>query len=166
LPPQPETPASADAAVKTHDVPVAAAPSEPVSATAGPLPETSAQKVEEVQAQAAQAAAETGVESQGASTQAAAPPPPSVPVEPPAVVVESKENPAAVVEHLLAGSVTPELASELVAAAQSTVSQATEAGASAQASGDAITSLVDKVLAELKPKLIEEIAKKMKKDSQ
>ena len=156
---------SSDDTVKTEDAPVAASPAEPVGGTAATLPEASDQQAKEVQAPAAQASDGAGAESQGASNQAAAPPLPTVPAEPPAGVVESKQSAVAAVEHLLAGSVTPELASELVAAAQSTVSQATQPGASAEGSGDAITSIVDKVLAELKPKLIEEIAKKMKKDN-
>ena len=161
----PEKPASSDDTVQTQDTPVAASPAEPVGETAVPLAEASDQKAKEVPAPVAQASDGTGAESQAASNQAAAPSQPTVPAEPPAVVVESKDSSAAAVEHLLAGSVTPELASELIAAAQSSVSQATPAGASAEGSGDAITSIVDKVLAELKPKLIEEITKKMKKDN-
>jgi CheY-like chemotaxis protein len=162
LPPQPEKPAPADDTVKAQEAPVAASSSEPVGETAAPQPEASDQNAKEVQAYAAHASAGVGAESQGASNQAAPPSQPSVTAKPPAIIVESKESPAAAVEHLLAGSVTPELTSELVVAAQSTVSQATEAGTS----DDAITSIVDKVLAELKPKLIEEIAKKIKKDNQ
>jgi len=165
LPAPPEKPASSEDTVKAEEPPVAASPAEPVVGTAAPLPEASDQKAQEVPALAAQASDGAGAESPGANNQAAVPSQP-VPAEPLAVVVESKESSAAAVEHLLAGTVTPELASELVAAAQITGSQSTQPGASAEGSGDAITSLVDKVLAELKPKLIEEIAKKMKKDNQ
>jgi len=162
----PEKPAASDDTVKSQEAPIAASPAEPMGGgTAATLPEASDQKAKEAPAPAAPASPGSAAESQEASNQAAAPSQPTVPAEPPAAVVESKESSAAAVEHLLAGSLTPELASELVAAAQSTVSQATQPGASPEGSGDAITSIVDKVLAELKPKLIEEIAKKMKKDN-
>ena len=166
LPELPEKPASSEDTVKAQDAPLAASPAEPVVGPAAPLPEASDSKAKEVPAPAAQASDGAAAESQAASNQAAVPSQPTVPAEPPALVAESKDSSAAAVEHLLAGSVTPELASELVAAVQSTVSQATQPGAGPEGSGDAITSIVDKVLAELKPKLIEEIAKKMKKDNQ
>jgi CheY-like chemotaxis protein len=173
LPPQPEKPESSPDPNKTQEgAPIAVSSSEPAGVAAAPSTETSALEAKEVQAYAAQASAGAAPESQGASTQAPAPSQPSPAADSPAAVVETKEDAAAAVEHLLAGSVTPELTSELIAAAQSASKEsdtqpATEAGAKPEdgGGGEALSHLVDKVLAELKPKLIEEIAKKMKKDN-
>ena len=173
LPPQAEKPESSAGPIKTQEgAPIAACSSEPAGVAAAPSTETSAPEVKEAEAYAAQASAEAAPESHAASIQAPAPSQPSPAGDSPAPLVESKEDAAAAVEHLLAGSVTPELTSELVAAAQSASKEsatqsASEAGAKSEdgGGGEALSHLVDKVLAELKPKLIEEIAKKMKKDN-
>ena len=59
----------------------------------------------------------------------------------------------------------PSTKPEAMAAAASAGSAASTGSASSLSEGDAIANIVDSVLAELKPKLMEEIAKKMKKDS-
>jgi len=174
-PAPPEKPASSGDTIQAQDsATVVAAPSEPAAVPAAPQPESAAAPAKEMQAYAAQASAGAAPESQGAA-EAAAATQPSLTPNPPAAVVESNEVSAAAVQHLLRGSVTPpELTAEIVAAAQSSASNASaaeggspaasEAGAAAPESGEAIARVVDKLLAELKPKLIEEIAKKMKKD--
>ena len=59
----------------------------------------------------------------------------------------------------------PSTKPEAMAAAASAGSAASTGSASSLSEGDAIANIVDSVLAELKPKLMEEIAKKMKKGS-
>jgi CheY-like chemotaxis protein len=174
-PAPPEQPVSAGDTIQAQEsAPIAAASSEPAGVAAAPQPESAAVPAKEVQAYAAQASAGAVPDSQGA-TEAAASSQASLATNSPAAVVESSEISAAAVQHFLAGSVPPpELTAEMVAAAQSSVSNAShgeggspsapEVGAAAQESGEAIARVVDKLLAELKPKLIEEIAKKMKKD--
>jgi CheY-like chemotaxis protein len=170
----PEQPVSAPEAIKSQEpAPVAAASVEPAGVTAVSQAQSSDVPAKEVQAYAAQASAGAVPESHVA-TEAAASSQASLTTSPPAAAVESSEVAAVAAQHLLQGSVTPpELTAEMVASAQSSVSQATPAeGGSVAASeagdgdnGEAIARAVDKLLAELKPKLIEELAKKMKKDN-
>ncbi|HXY06805.1 MAG TPA: response regulator [Terriglobales bacterium] len=170
-PPEPPVP-SPDTIKPQEGRAVAAASAEAAGATAAPQPQSSEVLAKEVQAYAAQASAGAAPETQGV-TEAAASSQASLTTDPRAAVVESSEVSAAAVEHLLAGSVTsPELTAEMAATAQSSVpSAAPGEGSSAAATeagtgdgGEAIARAVDKLLAELKPKLIEELAKKMKKD--
>jgi CheY-like chemotaxis protein len=176
-PSAPEQPVSSSDTIQAQEsTAVAAASPEQAGVSAAPQPESAALAAKEVEAHAAQASAGAVPESQGAA-EAATSSQPALMTDPPAALVESSEvsAAAAAVEHLLAGSVTPpELTAEIVAAAQSSVSDASareggspsapEAAAAAQESGEAIAQVVDRLLAELKPKLIEEIAKKMKKN--
>ncbi|HXW91993.1 MAG TPA: response regulator [Terriglobales bacterium] len=160
----PEKPASPDTK-ETRDEAAVSAFSSPVGEKAASLPESSDPLGKQLQAYAAQASAGEVATSQ-----------PSPTTDPPAVVAPSKEDLAvAAVERLLAESVAPPaLTAKIVEVAQSSLSKlsqepgtqsAAEAGAGASAdSADAIARIVDGVLSELKPKLIEEIVKKMKKD--
>ena len=172
-PAEPPVPAP-DATKPQEAAPVAAASVEPaaVTAEAQPQPQSMDAPAKEVQAFAAQASAGGAPESQGV-TEAVASSQASPTANPLPAVVEASEASAVAAQHLLAGSVTPsELTAEMAATAQSSVPQATpaEAGSAAVSeagagdSGEAIARAVDKLLAELKPKLIEELAKKMKKD--
>jgi CheY-like chemotaxis protein len=168
-----EQPVSAPDAIKPQEAaPVAAASVEPAGVTAGPQPQSSDAPAKEVQAFAAQASAGAAAESSG-PTEAVASSQTSPTANPPTAVVESGEVSAVAVQHLLAESVTPpELTAEMIATAQSGAPQAASAEAGSAAvsetgaadSGEAIARAVDKLLAELKPKLIEELARKMKKD--
>jgi CheY-like chemotaxis protein len=147
-----------------------------VSASAEPPPpsgESSDRPPRELQSDAAQAAAAEGPPS---APQPVVSSQPSLTADPPALV--GQDPAVAAVKQLLAESVAPRaLTAEIVEVAQSSLSKAAPAEAAAQsatAAGespsadntDAIARIVDSVLAELKPKLIEEIAKKMRKDSQ
>jgi len=161
----PEKPVSVDTKEARGEAAVSAL-SSPAEGRAASLPESSDPQEKELQAYAAQASA-------GASTQAVASPQPSPTTDPPAVVAQSKEDSAvAAVERLLAEAVVPPaLTAKIVEVAQSSFSKlspqepgtqsAAEAGAG---DSDTIARIVDGVLSELKPKLIEEIVKKMKKD--
>ena len=170
-PAEPPVPAP-DATKPQEAAPVAAAYVEPAEVTAAPQPQSSDAPAKQEQAFAAQASAGAAPQSQGA-TEAAASSQASPTANPAAAVVESSEVSAVAAQHLLAGSVTPsDLTAAMVATAPSSVPQATPAEAGSPAvseagagdSGEAIARAVDKLLAELKPKLIEELAKKMKKD--
>ncbi len=177
LTPQPEKAVSAGSTIETRDgTVVSASSSQSAEGKAALLPESSNLQEKPLQAYAAQASAGEGQKPQGTNAEVVASSQPSPATDLPAVAAQSKEDPTlAAVERLLTESLAPPaLTAKIVEVTQSSLNKvpetsgtqsATEARAGAPAeSADAIARIVDGVLAELKPKLIEEIVKKMTKD--